>query len=108
MNRAGFRKLALALEGVEAVPHFDRTAFRTKRKIFATLGSDDRVNLMIHPAEKRDSLMESFPDAFFSLGGWTRLGYVAVDLRTVDEALLRELVTDAWRDALPVKKARRR
>ena len=108
MNRARFRKLALALEGVEEVPHMDWTAFRTKRKIFATMGQDDRINLMIHPAAKREGLLESFPDAFFSLGGWTRLGYVAVDLRTVDEGLLRELVTDAWRDALPAKKARRR
>jgi hypothetical protein len=108
MNRAAFRKFALALEGVEEVPHMDRTAFRTKRKIFATLGKDARVNLMIHPAEKREGLLQAFPDAFFSLGGWTRLGYVAVDLGAVDPGLLRELVTDAWRDALPAKKARRR
>src|SRR5262249_11039855 len=105
VNEARFRKLVLALEGVEEQPHMDRTAFRTQRKIFATIGDDDSVNLMIHPEEKRESLLESFPDAFSSLGGWTRLGYVAVNLRTVDEGLLRELVTDAWRDALPVKKA---
>jgi len=107
-HRARFRKFALSLDGVAEVPHMDRTAFRTKRKIFATLGGDDRVNLMIHPAEKRESLMESFPDAFFSLGGWTRLGYVAVDLRTVDEGLLRDLVTTAWEEAQPVKKAKKR
>src|SRR5262249_39197310 len=85
MNSARFRKLALALEGVEARPHMGRTAFRTKRKIFATIGEDDSINLMIHPEEKRESLLESFPEAFSSLGGWTRLGYVAVNLRAVDE-----------------------
>jgi hypothetical protein len=108
MKKERFRKFALALEGVEERPHMGRTAFRTTRKIFATVGDDDQVNLMIHPAEKRESLLESFPDAFSSLGGWTRLGYVAVDLGAVDDALLCELVTDAWRDALPVKKARKR
>ena len=36
-----------------------RTAFRTKRKIFATMGKDDRVNLMIHPSEKREGPIES-------------------------------------------------
>jgi len=86
----------------------ERAAFRTKRKIIATLGKDKRVNLMVQPAERRDGLIESFPDTFFSLGGWSRLGYVAVDLASVDEALLRELVNDAWRDALPVAKARRK
>jgi hypothetical protein len=108
MNQARFRKLALSLGGVEERPHMDRTAFRTRRKIFATMGKDDRVNLIIHPAEKREGLIESFPDAFFSLGGWTRLGYVAVDLHAVDEALLRELVTEAWRDALPLRRSRKR
>lgn len=104
MTPAAFKKLALSLEGVEAVPHMDRTAFRTKRKIFATLGADRRVNLMIEPAERREALFGSFPDAFFSLGGWTRLGYVAVDLAAVDEDIFRELVSDAWRAALPAPK----
>jgi len=106
MTPARFKKLVLALEGVDAVPHMERTAFRTKRKIFATLGGDTRVNLMIHPPERRDALLESFPEAFFSLGGWTRLGYVAVDLATVDEDIFRELLTDAYQAALPASKKR--
>ncbi len=85
-----------------------RTAFRTKRKIFATLGDDKRVNLCVQPADKRDALLESFPDTVFSLGGWTRFGFIAIDLATVNDSLLRELVTDAWRDALPIAKPRRR
>ena len=108
MTPARFKKLVLSLEGVTERPHMDRAAFRTKRKIFATLGDDKRVNLMVQPAERRDGLIASFPETFFSLGGWSRLGYVAVDLASVDEELLRELVTDAWQDALPVVKARRK
>ena len=109
MTPARFRKLALSLEGVEEKPHFDRAAFRTKRKIFATLGADKRVNLKIEPLERREGLMESFPEVFHSLGGWSRLGYVAVDLTRVDDELLRELVLDAWRDAQPApKKTRKR
>jgi hypothetical protein len=85
-----------------------RTAFRTKRKIFATLGDDRRVNLMVQPEERREGLIASFPETFFSLGGWSRLGYIAVDLASVDEELLRELVVDAWHDALPVAKPPRK
>lgn len=86
----------------------DRTAFRTKRKIFATLGAERRVNLMVQPEERRDGLITSFPETFFSLGGWSRLGYLAVDLASVDDELLRELVNDAWHDALPVAKPRKK
>ena len=82
----------------------DRTAFRTTRKIFCTLGSDRRVNIKIEPAERREGLLESFPDAFFTLGGWTRLGYLAVDLARVEPGLLHELVKDAWLDAQPAPK----
>jgi hypothetical protein len=106
VTRAQLRTFVLALDGVEERPHMERMAFRTKRKTFLTIGADARVNLLVQPEDKRDSLLESFPDAIFSLGGWTRLGFVAVDLDTVDEALLRELVTDAWRDALPVTKTK--
>ena len=51
--------------------------------------------------------MESYPRAFHSLGGWTRLGYVAVDLAEVDEELLRQLITDAYQAALPRPKRRK-
>ncbi len=111
MTPARFRKLALALEGVTEVPHVDRQAFRTKRKIFATLGADGRVNLVVEPVDRRDSLLESFPEAFHDLGGWTRLGYVAVDLAEVDDGLFVELLEEAHRGALPkpkVARARRR
>lgn len=106
MTRARFRKLLLALEGVEERPHMDRMAYRTKRKVFVTVGADSRVNLLVAPEDKRKALLDSFPEAVFSLGGWTRLGFVAVDLDTIDETLLRELVTEAWRDALPVAKSK--
>jgi hypothetical protein len=109
MTPARFRKLALALDGVVERPHMDRAAFRTSRKIFATLGADRRVNMIVDPADRREALIESFPDTFFSLGGWTRLGYIAIDLAKVDETLLRELLTDAWRGALKrtARRARR-
>ena len=50
MTPAKLRKYLISLPGVEEVPHFDRQAFRTTRKIFATLGADRRVNLKIEPA----------------------------------------------------------
>lgn len=102
MTPARFRKLVLALDGVNEVPHMDRVAFRTKRKIFATLGDDKRVNLIVQPEERREALIESFPDTFVALGGWSRLGFIAVDLASVDEELLRELLTDAWQSAAPL------
>lgn len=107
MTPARFRKLVLALEGVTEVPHMNRTAYRTKRKIFATIGDNRRVHLIVEPEDRREALIESFPKVFFSLGGWSKLGYVAVEISKVDEALFTELVTEAYEGALPKKSARR-
>lgn len=86
----------------------ERQAFRTKRKIFATLGADRRVNLQIEPADRRDALLESFPDVFHELGGWTRLGYLGIDLAKVETGLLLELLRDAHEAARPAPKKKRR
>jgi hypothetical protein len=48
-----YRQLALALPGVYEVPHFERRAFRTKRKIFATMLEEDGMAVaLLKPAEQ--------------------------------------------------------
>lgn len=108
MTPAQFRKHALALEGATEVPHMERQAFRTKRKIFATLGADRRVNMQIEPADRRDALLASFPGVFHDLGGWTRLGYLGIDLAKVETGLLLELLRDAYGAALPAPRKKKR
>lgn len=105
MTPARFRKLALALEGVTEVPHVDRAAFRTKRKIFATLKGRG-LNLLVEPEEHREALLATFPEVVSSLGGWSRLGWLAIDLTAVSDELLTELLADAHRAALPSRPAR--
>jgi hypothetical protein len=90
------RKLALALPAASEVPHFDRLAFRTPRKIFATLGvAAGDLNLMFDP-DLRDFYCEQAPHAFRPVfGGWGRRGATRCDLRNVDE----ETLTSALRAA---------
>lgn len=87
----------------------DRQAFRTTRKIFATLGAEKRVNMRIEPAERREALMSEYPDVFFDLGGWTRaFGSVGIELAKVEEGMLMELLHDAWEAAQPKPKRSRK
>lgn len=81
------RKLALSLEDASAVPHMERTAFRTTRRIFATLGPSGReLNFMFDP-DLRDFYCEQAPAAFSPVpGGWGRMGATNCDLGAVDEA----------------------
>jgi hypothetical protein len=67
------RELALALPLASEAPHFDRLAFRTPRKIFATLNAHaGDLNLMFDP-DLRDFYCEQAPHAFTPVpGGWGR------------------------------------
>jgi hypothetical protein len=101
------RELALALPGASEAPHFDRLAFRTSRKIFATLSPrDGDLNLMFDP-DLRDFYCEQAPHAFTPVpGGWGRRGATRCDLRNVDEAMLSSSLRAAHQLALPRVKRR--
>jgi hypothetical protein len=106
VTKAKVRKLALALEGASEVVHVDRPAFRTVRKIFATLPpSNEHVNLMFDPAT-RDFFCEQAPGVIAPLpGGWGRMGMAFCDLKRAEEALVHSALKAAHALALPKPKA---
>ncbi len=103
------RKLALSLEAANEAPHFDRAAFRTPRKIFATLANSGAdINLMFDAA-LQEFYCEHAPHGFAPVpGGWGRMGCTRCDLKKIDEATLLSALTAAHALAAPKpKKARK-
>ena len=104
---ARVKALVASLPAVTSAPHFHRTAFRTPRKIFATLdeaGQD--INLMFDP-DHRDFFCEQVPAAFTPVpGGWGRRGAARCDLTVVDEETLLSALTAAHRLAAPKTRPR--
>jgi hypothetical protein len=109
VTKARVRKLALALEGVAEVLHVDRPAFRTTRKIFATLPPDQSaVNLMFDVATQ-EFFCEQAPDVMTPHpSGWGRNGVTVCDLKQADEALVHSALKAAHALAAPRSKAKRR
>ena len=103
MNAKAFRKLALALPEACEAPHFDRASFSVGKKIFATMTADGKEAMVrVAPFARLEALIETYPETFFSHGGWTiRLGALGVRLAKVDRALLRELLVDSWERVAP-------
>jgi hypothetical protein len=100
------RQLALSLREAVEAPHFDRASFRVRGKIFATLppstGPDDqRVVLMRLPPQIRESIRESDPHAWVSLGNWERGGAIQLAIDRIAWDRLADLVTLAWRNTAP-------
>ena len=102
------RALALSLPEATEAPHFHLTAFRTPRKIFATLDvATPRMNLMFD-LDLREFYSEQAPDAFEPVpGGWGKNGATLCDLRVVDEATFISALQAAHLLAAPKPKGRR-
>lgn len=104
-----FKELAASFAGTSVVPHMDRIAFRTTRKIFATLPPDERTANLLLDATLQEAAMEARPKAFSPVpGGWGRMGYTVVDLSAVDEIDLMRVLTEAHALASEKKASRKK
>jgi hypothetical protein len=104
------RELALALENASDAPHFDRVAFRTPRRIFATLArSGADMNFMFDHALQAHFCALA-PDAIEPVtGGWGRMGATRCDLKKVAAATFSAALKAAHgrANAPPAKRAKR-
>jgi hypothetical protein len=96
------RELALSLPEATEAPHFERTSFRVRKKIFATMAEKEHEAVVwVAPREKLYGLLRAQPDVFIDHGGWTRMGALGVRLDRVDAAQFRELLIASWRSRAP-------
>jgi hypothetical protein len=102
------RLLALSFEAASEAPHFDRTAFRTPRKAFATLANSGiDINLMFDHATQ-EFYCEQAPHAMAPVpGGWGRMGATRCELKQIDETTLLSALKAAHALAAPKPKRKR-
>lgn len=92
-----FRQCSLSLPEADEAPHFEATAFRIKKKIFATLNeAQHRATLKFSPA---------FQDLFCSISKgamykvpnkWGNHGWTHINLETAEWALCEDALRTAW------------
>ena len=99
MTTDDFRRIALALEGVEESSHMEAPDFRVGGRIFATLASGHKGfgNLMLTPKMQAE-FVAAEPGVFLPVaGGWGRMGVTHVRLAAAHEDLLAGALRTAWR-----------
>ena len=86
ISAARARRLLLDFDNVSEAPHFDRVAFRTPRRTFATLANDGSdVNFMLDLVQQ-ETFCEMAPHALAPVpGGWGRMGATRCELKKIDE-----------------------
>ena len=97
------RRVALSLHGTTEAPHFDRTAFRTKR-IYVTLAADEKTaNFMFSPEEQEFKCMMA-PETFAPVpNAWGKRGATTAILSKLTIAELDDALRIARRRAMATK-----
>ena len=94
------RQLALALPEAVEQDHHGRPSFRVTGKIFATLWDETHINVMLDEPGILTAV-ESDPIVCSEFWWGKRLGAVHVNLNRAGQALLGELLADAWERKAP-------
>lgn len=97
------RKLALAFDEAEELPHFDKTSFRVKKKIFATLNEkQQRATLKL--SESDQSIFSLYGDkttVFPVPNKWGKQGWTQFLLDKVDEEFFNDALVAAYCEVAP-------
>lgn len=102
MTHDDFRRIALGMKNSIESAHMGHPDFRVDNRIFATLREDKErgmIGMVILTPAQQQRFVEEAPKAFVpEKGAWGLQGCTTVRLDTVDEELLGEAMTVAWRN----------
>jgi predicted DNA-binding protein (MmcQ/YjbR family) len=101
-----FRKLALSFPEATEEPHFEKTSFKVKRKIFATY-DDLKKRACIKLSEiDQDVFSSSGKAIIFPVDNkWGKQGWTLIEMNRVRKALFIDALTTAYCEVAPKKLA---
>lgn len=89
------RRFALALPETTEEPHFERTSFRVRGKIFATAAIDGSYLNVFVDDEQREIMVRVDPSAYETLT-WGKKAYLHVHLKKAKARDVETLLRSAW------------
>ena len=102
------RKLALSFEATSEAPHFEKSSFRFKKKIFATV-SEKEERLVLKLSSEDQSVFTAFDsEIFFPVAGaWGKKGWTVVVMKRVRKDMAKDAITQAYLEVSTSKQTRR-
>lgn len=101
-----FRKLALSFPNVTEEPHFEKTSFKVKKKIFATYDEIKKV-ACIKLSEIDQNVFSSASKTiiFPADNKWGKQGWTFIEMKKVNTDLFVDALTTAYCEVAPKKLA---
>jgi hypothetical protein len=106
LTLAQVRRLALALPETTEAPHFDRTSFRIRGKIFVTARPDEPFIHVFVGEDAREPALAMHPDSMTKLLWGGKVVGLRIALTSAPAAAVEDLVRAAWRYKAPRTLAR--
>lgn len=112
INPETFRKLALSYPQAEELPHFEKTSFRIKNKIFATLSSE-KNRACIKLSENDQYSFCAFDETVIYpvQNKWGLQGWTMIDLKKVKMKILKQALNASYNEVASkalLKKSKKR
>jgi hypothetical protein len=87
------RKLAMTLNEVTEEPHFEKTSFRIKKKIFLTYDKSNNLAVVKLTEAQQDIFKIASKGAISPVDNkWGKQGWTRIDLLKVDASLVEEVL----------------
>jgi hypothetical protein len=106
INSPQIRKIALSFPETTELPHFDKTSFRVRKKIFATLNEKERRACVKLLPEDQGIFCSYDETVIYPVPNkWGKQGWTLVNLRKIKRNLLVEILKTAYCSVAPAKLA---
>ncbi|WP_231427578.1 MULTISPECIES: MmcQ/YjbR family DNA-binding protein [Pedobacter] len=99
-----FKQFSLSFPNTVEAPHFEKTSFRVKGKIFATLNIDQKLaNLKFSIADQQQFCALS-KSIYPVNGSWGKSGWTSIEIENLRDELLLEALESAYNEVAQPKK----
>ena len=99
-----FKKMALSMPDAEEAAHFENTAFKIRKKIFATLNTKENRCCLKLSAIDQSVFCAFDKEVIFPVPNkWGKQGWTLVNLKKVRKDMLKDALTTAYHTVLNKK-----
>lgn len=104
MNQEQLRTLALSFPETTEEPHFEKTSFRVKKKIFATYDEkNDKATIKLSAIDQ-DVFSSAPGGAIYPVPNkWGKQGWTQIEMSKVNNNLFTDALTTAYCEVAPKK-----
>ena len=96
------RQIALSFPETDEHPHFERMAFRVKKKIFATiLEKNQTLNVKLSLIDQSVFSRIDEEVIYPVPGGWGKHGMTTIELKKIRKSIVKDALTSAYCNVAP-------